>query len=379
MRKNFPLLAAALLLWMPASSFAGTLRIGQPVVQGEQVTIPVLLEGDVADGVAALSFQLNYDPSMLEPRQATPGAAAQSAGKDVMTNVKEPGTYMVVMAGLNDGTLAMGEVTHILLERRGDNTSTNISITGTTFASLQGDEIPSRGSTGSISFAQLEEDETETPDAPDPSEEDHSPEPGAPEGGNRGPDTIPAPIPENEPPTRRTAEVSGLTPRDTPTLRREVGRGVDATPAEGDSDAEMSKELAAALTAAAEGRLTMASRPSETRDAAQAVNAAADPSSADEHTGELQIAAASETPESQPDPDANAAIPGQTVPEPGAISAEPEASPSAEEPQTTPSAEPGQHEAAESAGKGVRSTYLFAAALAVVAIGIVLLRKRLFR
>ncbi|HQH69417.1 MAG TPA: cohesin domain-containing protein, partial [Candidatus Hydrogenedentes bacterium] len=162
MKKSLVVVASGVLLFVSASSVAGTLRIGQPVVQGDQVTIPVLLEGDVAGGVAALSFQLNYDPSALEPRQASPGAAAQSAGKDVMTNVKEPGTYMVVMAGLNNGTLASGEVTNIVLERRGDDASTNISITGTTFASLQGDEIPSRGSTGNISFEQAEEDDTES-------------------------------------------------------------------------------------------------------------------------------------------------------------------------------------------------------------------------
>ena len=176
MKKSLVVVASGVLLFVSASSVAGTLRIGQPVVQGDQVTIPVLLEGDVAGGVAALSFQLNYDPSALEPRQASPGAAAQSAGKDVMTNVKEPGTYMVVMAGLNNGTLASGEVTNIVLERRGDDASTNISITGTTFASLQGDEIPSRGSTGNISFEQAEEDDTESDEEQAPSEEEQAPD-----------------------------------------------------------------------------------------------------------------------------------------------------------------------------------------------------------
>ena len=376
MMKNFPFLAVAVLVLVSAASFAGTLRIGQPVIQGNQVTVPVLLEGDVADGVAALSFQLNYDPSMLEPRQAVPGAAAQSAGKDVMTNVKEPGTYMVVMAGMNNGTLAMGEVTNIVLERRGDNASTNISITGTTFASLQGDEIPSRGSTGSISFGEVEEDETEPPAAPDTPEDTPSPEQGGPDWGNRRPDSIPTTIPENESPSRRTTDP---TPRTTPSLRREAGRKLDASLTEGASDAEMSKELAAALTAAAEGRLNIASRPSETRDAAQAVSTVAGGPGANGHAGELQTAAVPEIPDSQPGHETNAAIPGHAAAEPGASSVAPGTASASEEPRTAPSAASEERTAAESTGKGFGPAFIFAGALAVVAIGIVLLRKRLFR
>ena len=68
MKKTYVVAAvvATLLVTFPAA--AGTLRIGQPTVRGDEVTVPVVLEGEVADGVAAISFQLNYDPAAVQPQ-----------------------------------------------------------------------------------------------------------------------------------------------------------------------------------------------------------------------------------------------------------------------------------------------------------------------
>ena len=378
MKKSLVVVASGVLLFVSASSVAGTLRIGQPVVQGDQVTIPVLLEGDVAGGVAALSFQLNYDPSALEPRQASPGAAAQSAGKDVMTNVKEPGTYMVVMAGLNNGTLASGEVTNIVLERRGDDASTNISITGATFASLQGDEIPSRGSTGNISFEQAEEDDTESDEEQAPSEEEQAPDQGDAEGENKGPEPVPVTAPEAEPAPRRTADTVDRPQRDTAAARREPVPASDGGISKGASDAEASKELADALTAAAEGRLSIGARSSETRDAAQAGVSEANRPAGDEPAPKIQVAAVSDTPGSGAAPEAAAPVADGAVQPPAATAASAETASAGDAPSAAmPEAvEPG--DATRPDSKGRTSTLVFLGVIVAVVAGIVVLRKRLF-
>ncbi len=377
MKKSLALGAATVLMFVSASSVAGTLRIGQPVIQGDQVTIPVLLEGEVADGVAALSFQLNYDPSALEPRQASPGAAAQSAGKEVMTNVKEPGTYMVVMAGLNSSTLAAGEVTNIVLERRGDEASTNISITGTTFASLQGDEIPSRGSTGSISFEQAEEDDTESDEDQEPSEEGQTPDQGDAEGENKGPEPLPVTVPETEPAPRHTADTADRPQRDSTAARREPAPASDVGASGEASDAAASKELADALTAAAEGRLNIGARSSETRDAAQTGVSEGQPPAGDEQAPEMQVAAVPDTPESGIAAGTSAPVMDSAAPQPTAATVAPE-TPSGEEEApaaVSAAAEPG--DTTVPASKSIVPTLIFLGVVVAVVVGIVALRKRL--
>ena len=266
MKKSIPIIAMAAMLLGLFSADAGTLRIGQPQVQGDQITVPVVLEGDVADGVASISFQLNYDPSAVEPQQANPGAAAQSAGKNVMTNVKEPGAYMVVMAGLNSNTIASGEITNIVLQRRSGDASTNISITGTTFASLQGDEIPSRGSTSSISFETAgdegeQNEEQDTEEQPD-NQENPAQEHGAEGTGGSNPIVInPA---DNEAAARRTPDVADSRQSEGGiTQSRQSPVPGESAPETGD---DANAKLAEALTVAAAGRANIGARPRTERD-----------------------------------------------------------------------------------------------------------------
>ncbi|MCP4641825.1 MAG: hypothetical protein GY851_15385 [bacterium] len=133
-------------------SDAGTLQITSPSVNNQLVTIPVHVDGDVADGVAALDFLLNYDPSVLEVVGVTPGTAATAAGKMVHGAPTNPGQYVVVMMGMNQSAVKVGEVVNVALRQVGnpDNNQSELSITRTTFASLDAVEIPSEGSAATL-------------------------------------------------------------------------------------------------------------------------------------------------------------------------------------------------------------------------------------
>lgn len=109
---------------------AGTLRIGKPEIDEDTVTVPVMLAGDVGEGVAALNFDFNYDPSALEPQAVNAGKTPQQLGKEVLTNIRKPGVYRVLMAGLNSSVLTSGEIVNIVFKRKGDSAETDISITG---------------------------------------------------------------------------------------------------------------------------------------------------------------------------------------------------------------------------------------------------------
>ncbi|MCX5756986.1 MAG: cohesin domain-containing protein [Candidatus Hydrogenedentes bacterium] len=95
----------------------GTLRIGDPTVESNQVTIPVYLNGNVGSGVAAMDFRVNYDPNVLRPLSAGAGSAAADADKRVMANETASGEYVVVMMGMNQTTFTSGEVARIVMER----------------------------------------------------------------------------------------------------------------------------------------------------------------------------------------------------------------------------------------------------------------------
>jgi hypothetical protein len=155
---------------------AGTLRVGVPQVEGNQVVLPVMLEGDVAGGVAALDFTLNYDPRVFTPVGAEASAAAQSARKQVESNEVSPGNYVVMMFGMNQTTVANGQVASITLNKHTQPTSnqSDVSIQQTTFASLDGFEIASEGSSQTVTFPAPPSDGAGNGDPPPP---DNTPPP----------------------------------------------------------------------------------------------------------------------------------------------------------------------------------------------------------
>lgn len=145
-------------------AWAGTLRIVSPVVEDGQILVPVAVQGDVADGVAALDFLLNYDPGVLEPVGVSAGSAAVAAGKQVQGSLTNPGQYVVVMLGMNQSAVRSGEVVNVTLRQVGqpDNGRSDLSISRTTLASLDAVEIPSEGSSATLSLKAADEDDGDT-------------------------------------------------------------------------------------------------------------------------------------------------------------------------------------------------------------------------
>ncbi|MDZ4860252.1 MAG: cohesin domain-containing protein [Candidatus Hydrogenedentes bacterium] len=166
---------------------AGTLRVGVPDVQGTNVVLPVLLEGEIPGGVAALDFTLLYDPAVFEPVGAEAGAAAVAARKQVQSNESSPGNYVVTMFGMNQTTVQNGQIVEIILSAKTlpSSNQSAVTIDQTTLASVDGFEIASQGSDQTITFRPAPNDDG------DPDNEPKTPEePGAPEVPN-----VPAPPP----------------------------------------------------------------------------------------------------------------------------------------------------------------------------------------
>ncbi len=165
---RFVILCTATVVLGPLAA-AGTLRVGPPSIQGSDVTVPILLEGASEQGVSALDFRLNYDPEVFQPVSASTGAAASDANKQVQANSTRDGEYSVVMMGMNQNTVADGEVASIRFERVSEPESgrSNVRISRTTLASADGAEIPSEGGTATI---QLNGDESNGEDPADAGE-----------------------------------------------------------------------------------------------------------------------------------------------------------------------------------------------------------------
>lgn len=167
--KKYCVAIAIIAILSPGTAFAGRLELGNAQVDGDLVTIPINLTGDVGEGVAAMDFQMRYDPQVLEPVEAGVGPAASQAGKQVSQNSSDPGSYTLVIMGLNQGVMQQGEVASVVMRRVGDAAggTSNIRIVETTFASLAAEEIPSRGDSQNLRL-----DGSDSTDPEDKPEED---------------------------------------------------------------------------------------------------------------------------------------------------------------------------------------------------------------
>jgi cohesin domain-containing protein len=157
---------------MGTPAFAGTLRLGSASITGSQVTVPVVLDGQ--SGVAAMDFRVNFDSAVLRPVSATAGSSALGANKQVQANLTTDGVYKVIMMGMNRTGVRTGEVAQITFQMLGgsDATQTQLSISNTTFASADGTEMPSNGSSANVVIGEAR-DETE----PEPPDQDSDQEP----------------------------------------------------------------------------------------------------------------------------------------------------------------------------------------------------------
>ena len=139
---------------------AGSLRVGNPAIEGGNVVVPVVLETGERPNVAAMDFRFNYDPEVFRPVSVQAGSTAQAANKQVQANLASPGEYAVVIIGMNQNTVEAGDVAYITMERLNDPADgrSNVRIARTTLASPDGSEIPSQGGTGTIDLRDGEGD-----------------------------------------------------------------------------------------------------------------------------------------------------------------------------------------------------------------------------
>ena len=172
---------------------AGTLSLGKPVVQNNQYTFPVNLQGD-AEGVAALDFRLSYDPAVFSPVSAQTGHSAVTAQKQISSNVAEPGEFVVVMMGFNQNEVQPGTVVELVLEKIGEPASgqSELLIAEPTMATYEGVELDSSGQARVVRFGE-DKTEDEITEEPAPVEEDKETEtPPEPESGGLKPEAKPA-------------------------------------------------------------------------------------------------------------------------------------------------------------------------------------------
>lgn len=184
---------AVLALGLCTLAGAGTLSLGKPVVQNNQYTFPVNLQGD-AQGVAALDFRLSYDPAVFSPVSATTGNSAVTAQKQISSNVAEPGEFVVVMMGFNQNEVQPGTVVELVLEKIGEpaNGQSELLIAEPTMATYEGVELDSSGEARVVRFGE-DKTEDEITEEPAPVEEDTETEtPPEPESGGLKPEAKPA-------------------------------------------------------------------------------------------------------------------------------------------------------------------------------------------
>lgn len=80
------------------------------------LTVPVTIAPASQQSVAALQFDVHYDPNLYRFASAEAGDAAFVAGKDVTFSEPAPGTIRVMVAGFNQDALVAGTVTTLQFE-----------------------------------------------------------------------------------------------------------------------------------------------------------------------------------------------------------------------------------------------------------------------
>lgn len=176
-------------VWLAPGAWPGTLRIAPATIEEARVTVPVLVQGDVGDGVAALDFLLNFDPAVFQPVAVSAGTAATAAGKLVQGSPTNPGQYVVVMMGMNQQTVQSGEVARVVMRQisQPENNRSELSVSRTTLASLEANQIPSEGSSATVTFRDEGEDENDGGDDTENEDPSDEPDPGSDPGDGESP------------------------------------------------------------------------------------------------------------------------------------------------------------------------------------------------
>lgn len=164
---------------------AATLRLGQPTVEHERISIAVFLDGDASEAPAAMDFRLRYDPAVLRVVGAETGVQAQQAGKRLIANTPVNGQYVVLIMNFNQQTIAPGHVATLSLAQSGPAAAatTLVQLTAPTLSTMEGMAMPVEGSEVIVSLTQRVPDE---PDTDTPAGGDTPPDSG---GAEPPPDT----------------------------------------------------------------------------------------------------------------------------------------------------------------------------------------------
>ncbi|HUW61426.1 MAG TPA: cohesin domain-containing protein [Candidatus Bathyarchaeia archaeon] len=139
------LMLLGFLLATATAQGSGTLQLGEPTVEQDRITVPVVLGGDLSGGVSAMDFRFRYNPEALQPVSVVAGTAAERADKRVMSNQRTPGEYAVVMMGFNQSSCGPGEAIRIVLQRlQGPDQKWDLSLSDPTMSSVDGRLIESQ-------------------------------------------------------------------------------------------------------------------------------------------------------------------------------------------------------------------------------------------
>jgi len=149
MRRICLIFAMSLVLAVTNSFAASSLTFRHTKVEGDRVTVYLSMESGSEDNVSALNFQLKYDSSVLRPISADAHGTASDSGKSAQANMASPGTYNILLMGVNTNTISSGDVLEVVFQTKGDALSgqSSLRIEGLVMATPEGKSIPSSGDT----------------------------------------------------------------------------------------------------------------------------------------------------------------------------------------------------------------------------------------
>jgi hypothetical protein len=139
---------------MPLSGAFGapaTLKVQNAAVSsnGRSLTVPVMFSASPGCAVAALQFDVEFDPAVLALPPAggvLEGAAAKAAGKQISFSKVSPEKIRVLVVGLNADVIADGEVAKLNFGVSGGAVSaaSAVHIRNAVLADPNGSEIPTQ-------------------------------------------------------------------------------------------------------------------------------------------------------------------------------------------------------------------------------------------
>lgn len=143
-------------VWLPmfdmvdpsAVTSTASVSFGDPVSMGQDISTDLILSGS-GQAIASVMIDLRYDPSDFSAVSVTAGEVARVAGKNLSSNIIEPGWMRILIYGLNDTAIGDGvlatltatpavdlERSRVLLEQTATAASPNAAQ-----VSIQGDTL----------------------------------------------------------------------------------------------------------------------------------------------------------------------------------------------------------------------------------------------